>query len=61
MVGNGQVRLMAVNEKGAFMDRLVDIGAQLIEQIQEIMRKKGQPGTITPNPSAEFVGTQDNW
>lgn len=36
VVGNGQVRLMPVDGRNAFMERLVDIAPQVVERIQNM-------------------------
>jgi sporulation protein YtfJ len=60
VVGNGQIRLMSVNEKGVFMDRLVDMGTYLMEQLQELMQKKNGKTAEAKNPhtGSEFVGSK---
>lgn len=60
VVGNGQVRLMSVNEKGAFMDRLLDVGTKVLEQLEGLMKKKDEKGKGANNSGAgaEFVGSE---
>lgn len=60
VVGNGQIRLMSVNEKGVFMDRIVEMGTHVVGQLQEIMKKKNEKNTeaINPNNASEFVGSK---
>lgn len=60
VVGNGQVRLMSVNEKGAFMDRLLDVGTQVLDHLQGFMKTKNENdrGRNNSGAGAEFVSTE---
>lgn len=60
VVGNGQIRLMSVNEKGVFLDRLVEMGTHVLEQLEELMKKKNVKNAETKNPhnGSEFVGSK---
>ncbi|HHZ16818.1 MAG TPA: GerW family sporulation protein [Peptococcaceae bacterium] len=55
VVGNGQVRLISVNEKGVFLDRLIEAGTQVIEQMQHLMKKKK---AIMAGPNSQCVGAE---
>lgn len=59
VVGNGQVRLMPVDGRNAFMERLVDIVPQVVQQIQGVadnFRQK-EPTKPTSEARAENAGT----
>lgn len=59
VVGNGQVRLMPVDGKNAFMERLVDLAPQVVEKLQGMVssmtNKEGSKPT--PEAKAENAGT----
>jgi len=63
VVGNGQVRMMAVGGKNAFMERLIDTAPQVMDQLQKIVRckEKRQPITTTDptNSNVEFIEKKD--
>lgn len=58
VVGNGQVRMMAVSEKNAFMERLIDTAPQVMEQLQQLVKckvkKPTNATTMTSNPDVEI-------
>lgn len=59
VVGNGQVRLMPVDGKNAFMERLVDLAPQVVEKLQGMVsgmthKEETKP---TPEAKAENAGT----
>lgn len=58
VVGNGQVRLMPVDSKSAFMERLVDLAPQVVDRIQGMVSGRGKEQTKpTPEARAENAGT----
>jgi sporulation protein YtfJ len=61
VVGNGQVRLMAVDSKNAFMERLVDMAPQVMENLQGILKKKHKDPCATNDlaTSPEYVGVKE--
>lgn len=50
VVGNGQVRLLPVNNNAIF-DRLIDLAPQLISQIQSMGAKGGRYNTAATTPA----------
>ncbi len=62
VVGNGQVRLMPVDGKNAFIERLVDVAPQVVDRIQgmvgSISGMKKEATQPTPEAKAENAGTQ---
>lgn len=59
VVGNGQIRLMPVDSKNAFMERLVDMAPGMLERIQGMVggMTKGGDTKPTPEAKAENAGT----
>ncbi|HHY06863.1 MAG TPA: sporulation protein YtfJ [Clostridia bacterium] len=57
VVGNGEVRLMVVDGKNAFMERLIDTAPQVMEQLQKLVKgnEKKQTGAKATNPDVEFL------
>ena len=64
VVGNGQVRMMAVGGKNAFMERLIDTAPQVMDQLQKLVKCNGkkQPiaTAVTPNSDVEFIDKKDD-
>lgn len=62
VVGNGQVRLMAVDGKSAYMERLIDLAPQVMEQLQGLVKKTEKPKVASPTANAgfEFVSSEKN-
>jgi len=63
VVGNGQVRMMAVSGKNAFMERLIDTAPQVMEQLQKLVKcnvkKSPKTTTGTTNLDEEFIDKKD--
>ncbi len=58
VVGNGQVRLMPVDGKNAFIERLVDLAPQVVDRIQGMVSSRiKEPTKPTPEARAENAGT----
>lgn len=59
VVGNGQVRLMPVDGRNAFMERIVDLAPQVMQQLQGLANSLGkkEPGKPTAEAKAENAGT----
>jgi len=59
VVGNGQIRMMAVGEKNAFMERLIDTAPQVMEQLQNLVKCKAKksvnPVTASSDLDAEKI------
>ncbi len=60
VVGNGQVRLMPVDGKNAYLERLVDVAPQMVERIQSMVKGMVN-GKCSAKPAsearAENIGT----
>ncbi|MDD2212228.1 MAG: GerW family sporulation protein [Clostridia bacterium] len=63
VVGNGQVRLMSVGGKNAFMERLIDTAPQVMEQLQKLVRgkEKQQTNTVTADTDVAFMDTDEDF
>ncbi|MDD2401004.1 MAG: GerW family sporulation protein [Clostridia bacterium] len=59
VVGNGQVRLMPVNGKNAFLERLVDMAPQVFDNLESLIKKRchNKSSSIKNTVGAEYVGT----
>lgn len=57
VVGNGQVRLIPADSKGAFVERLVETAPQVVEQIQGMIKSKFDKTKMTKESMAENAGT----
>lgn len=44
VVGNGQIRLMPVDDNHALFDRLIDVAPQMMNQVQSMFNKGDQNG-----------------
>ncbi|MGI6588536.1 MAG: GerW family sporulation protein [Peptococcia bacterium] len=63
VVGNGEVRLMVVDGKNAFMERLIDSAPQVMEQLQKLVKGNGKKQTDanTTNRDMEFLNTDEDF
>jgi sporulation protein YtfJ len=63
VVGNGEVRLMVVDGKNAFMERLIDTAPQVMDQLQKLVKgnEKKQTGMVTADTDTEFLNTDEDF
>lgn len=54
VVGNGQIRLLPVDDSHALYDRLIDAAPQMLNQIQSIFNR-GNKNTSATNPTQPII------
>ncbi len=62
VVGHGQIRMMTVGAKNAFMERLIDTAPQVMEQLQKLVKcngKKQPTTTVTTNSDIEVIDKKE--
>lgn len=48
VVGNGQIRLLPVDDSHALFDRLIDVAPQMLNQVQNMFNRGGNHEASTP-------------
>ncbi len=55
VVGNGQIRLLPVDDNHALYDRLIDAAPQMLNQIQSMFNRCGHNSATTETPGTQPI------